>query len=521
MTAKAQAAYKEALSRIEVCRREGTEGRVLDLSHLGLTNLPPEIGQLFALTRLDLHSNQLKSLPPEIGRLKRLKLLILERNALDDLPESLTELRGLRELTLHGNETLGLPVEVLGPIYADSRSGTNPPANPQSILNYYFRIKGVGTSAPLNEFKLILVGRGGVGKTALVNRIIRDDFSATDITRGIHIEPWEVQVGADRVAAHVWDFGGQDIMHGTHQFFLTERSLYVLVLAARENKQNEDAEYWLKTISAFGGNSRVIVVLNKSDERPCEVNENALRKKYPAICEFIETDCKTGRGIKELRKSITTVADGLDGLRAAFPAAWTAIKKKLSGMKDNFLSFEEFRRECAALGESKENEQEILAGVLHVLGIALNYRDDERLRETSVLNPLWVTGGIYSLLNDNTLARRHGEMRLTDFKRILTPKDYPVSTHEFLKNLMGKFELCFPLEGKESCYLIPELLGEQEPDEVGPLDTNEALAFTYFYPKMLPHGLIPRLIVRLYQIIRGELRWRTGAVSNGSKLWLL
>lgn len=603
MNEQAQKAYQKALRRIQACRRKGKEGMVLDLGFLGLTQVPPEIGQLAALTELLLHGNQLTSLPPEIGQLsalrelilndnqltilppeigqlsalkvlllshnqltklppetaqlssltrlwlyynrfrtipleilrlsalreislsgnqlthlppqigemKKLQKLILEDNSLVGLPESLKGLTQLQTLTLHGNEALGLPLELLGPTYAESLD-KNPPAKPQAILDYYFRINVIGTATPLNEFKLIFVGRGGVGKTALVNRLVRDVFTSTDMTRGIHIEPWSVQVGADEVAAHVWDFGGQEIMHGTHQFFLTERSLYVLVLAARESKQNEDAEYWLKTISAFGGKSPVIVVQNKSDERPCEVNENALKKKYPTICAFIQTDCLSGRGIQDLKQAISTQADQLDGVRAAFPAAWKAIKKKLSGMKQNFLTFEEFRQECAALGEPKEDGQVALAGVMHVLGIALNYRDDERLRETSVLNPLWVTGGIYALLNDNELARRHGEMTLADFKRVLSPVDYPVATHEFLKNLMGKFELCFPLKGKELRYLIPELLGEQEPDEAGPLDTNEALAFTYFYPKMLPHGLIPRLIVRLYQIIRGKLRWRTGAV---------
>ena len=31
----------------------------------------------------------------------------------------------------------------------------------------------------------------------------------------------------------VWDFGGQEIYHATHQFFLTDQSLFVLVWSAR------------------------------------------------------------------------------------------------------------------------------------------------------------------------------------------------------------------------------------------------------------------------------------------------
>ena len=58
-----EAAYQEALQRIEDARQSGATE--LDLTHRGLTTLPPEIGQLTALQRLTVHGNQLTALPPE------------------------------------------------------------------------------------------------------------------------------------------------------------------------------------------------------------------------------------------------------------------------------------------------------------------------------------------------------------------------------------------------------------------------------------------------------------------------
>ena len=46
---KADDAYAEALKLIAACRAEGKAGTMLELSELGLTALPPEIGQLTAL----------------------------------------------------------------------------------------------------------------------------------------------------------------------------------------------------------------------------------------------------------------------------------------------------------------------------------------------------------------------------------------------------------------------------------------------------------------------------------------
>ena len=58
MTAEEQKAYDEALRHIEECRRKGGDGTELRLSGLGLSALPPEIGQLTALRSLNLHNSQ-------------------------------------------------------------------------------------------------------------------------------------------------------------------------------------------------------------------------------------------------------------------------------------------------------------------------------------------------------------------------------------------------------------------------------------------------------------------------------
>src|SRR5262249_12093289 len=147
---------------------------------------------------------------------------------------------------------------------------------------------------PLNEAKLILVGRGGVGKTSLIKRLVHDTFDEGEPeTPGVNIQPWELKMpDGDTVRLHVWDFGGQRILHGTHQFFLTERTLYLLVLSGREDSATQDAEYWLQLIRSFGENSRVIIALNKSTKHPFDLNRGLLLEKYPFIADFVKTDCQ-------------------------------------------------------------------------------------------------------------------------------------------------------------------------------------------------------------------------------------
>jgi internalin A len=230
----ADAAYKEAQKQIEKAKKDRA-------------------------TRLDLSGLGLKEVPPEIGQLSILRNLYLENNLLTSIPDALQSLTNLKTLLLHNNPELNLPESVLGEITADPDKA----AKPADILAYYFATRQA--ARPLLEAKLILVGRGGVGKSSLVDRLVNNTFDPKKTqTDGIAITEWQVKLSRKETARlNIWDFGGQEIMHSTHQFFLTERSLYLVVLNGREGLGNEDAEYWLRLVSSFGKGAPAIVVLNK------------------------------------------------------------------------------------------------------------------------------------------------------------------------------------------------------------------------------------------------------------------
>jgi internalin A len=370
----------------------------------------------------------------------------------------------------------------------------------------------VNETRQLNEGKLILIGRGEVGKTSIVKRLIDGSFNGDEVkTQGIQINKWFVRSDKQVFRLNVWDFGGQEIMHATHQFFLTERSLYLLVLNGREGGEDQDAEYWLKLIEGFGGESPVIVVQNKIGQHPFDLNYRGMKARYPQIRSFVKTDCKDETGLADLRKQIESTLADMPEMRMEIGADWLRIKERVEAMDEEFLSYEKFIELCADEGIADESDRDALCFVLHCLGIALNYRSDLRLRETSILKPEWVTEGIYKILNASTLAQRQGELRLDDLQQILPRGRYPLDKHLFIVELMRKFSLCFPFEGGEARYLVPELLGKEEPEEVAHFQPAHCLNFEYGYG-VLPEGLLPRFIVRTHQLSRTSARWRSGVV---------
>ena len=128
-----------------------------------------------------------------------------------------------------------------------------------------------------------------------------------------------------------------------------------------------------------------------------------------------------------------------------------------------------------------------------------------------MLNPHWVTNGIYKILNSEKLERQKGEIRLNELSGILDESEYPRSMHRFIFDLMKKFELCFSFPNDDTYYLIPELLDKQEPGEAAKFKPNECLNFQYHYT-VLPEGLLPRFIVRTHVLSEGQSRWRTGVI---------
>ena len=478
-----------------------------------LARLPDSLGQLSSLQRLDLDGNQLATLPDSLGQLSSLQSLSLFGNQLATLPNSLIKLTSLRLLLLHDNPALKLPQSVLG----ENTWTTERAAKPADILAYYFGT--LEAAKPLLEGKLILVGRGAVGKTSLVKHLVDNTFDLKEkMTEGIRITEWPLKFGRGETARmNVWDFGGQEIMHSTHQFFLTERSLYLVVLNGRDGLEDEDAHYWLKMVESFGEGSPVIVVLNKIKGAPFELNERDLKKSYPFIKAFVKTDCAGEHppGIAQLRELIRKETNALDGIRASFPESWFGIKDRLGKMAEkgeNYLRPETYTEICEKHGESDPEKQRQLSRFLHVLGIALNYAEDARLRHAHVLSPHWVTNGIYRILNAESVQKNHGDLRLEDVGKILSRKDYPADMQKYLCELMRRFELWFSFPDDAEHYLIPQLLPKQTPEAADDFDRSETLEFEYNYPVMMPEGLLPRFIVRTHSLSTGQPRWRSGVI---------
>ncbi len=555
MTKEEQKAYDEALRKIEECRREGPSWLFLnrvgltrlppETGHLSglrelylignrLSTLPPEIGQLAELRGLYLNDNQLSTLPPEIGCLGQLVGLYLEDNALGELPEALKGLAKLEVLKLHGNDALGLPAELLGP-RAGGHSAANDYADPQEILDYYFTHRQAAEeagTAPLMEAKVLVLGEASVGKSSLIAALAegkkRSELDGKG-TSGIVRKLWEAPVkggelatnpkepGAETLRLNCWDFGGQEIYHSAHTLFLTRRAIYLIVISKRENERQNNIDYWLRMAASFGGPEAVTyVVVNKSDEKVGHPpDEQALRLKYPHVRGFLYTSCDDLAGIAEARKVIVKEALGLAGVRLPVARTWLAVKKRVEKMPEHTLSMQDWEGLCGEEVSTPEARAELLH-LCDRLGTVRYFPttkpDAPELCETAILNPEWVTVGIYALLDDGALKTRGGLLNRTEMAAILKRRNYPVEHERIIEEVMRRFDLLYDSSehGAGHRMLIPLMLPEIMPEIQWPAEG--ALEFVYQY-EVMPAGLVPAFMARMHEhLTKASRPWRHGCV---------
>lgn len=487
----------------------------LDLSNNQLTDLPPEIGKLTKLRKLNLNDNRFKFVPSEIGNLVNLEELPLDNNHIKQLPAEVGKIKNLKIISLKNNQLRSLPLELvdLPNLQTLNLVGNNMQSPPIEIIqqginairNYITQIKEGGFDN-IYEAKLLIVGQGDVGKTFLKSRLIHDDMPDGKTTEGIDIEQWYITTeNIDGFRINVWDFGGQEIYHATHQFFLTKRSLYLFVWEARTDDDLIYFGYWLNIIKLLSDDSPVIIIMNKEDERTKAIDEKTIRDKFLNVIGFYKVSALKGTGCDVLRQRIADGIVKLPHIGDEVPKVWINVREKLEELGKNYISYEDYVKICNSFELDKERA-DYLSSYYHDLGVLLHFSDNPILRETVFLKPEWATSAVYKILDTREIADNYGEFKYDDLDSCWG--DYPRDKYPVLLELMKKFELCFELVELEK-YIVPELLSAERPELEWDYTNN--LRFEYHYDFM-PVGLITRFVARMHHRIKGNLYWRNGVI---------
>lgn len=537
----------ESLKKIEFLNIENNNIEIFDF----------DIRELKDLKELYLSGNKLMTISKKIGELNNLIIINLSNNKLNNLPKEILKLglkiRGTQRFPIRErvfiSESFMLTDSFLGEFNTrKGLSGIFINGNPieKELGDIIFRGKKnieiyleqlESGKEEQNEVKIVLIGDGGAGKTSLVKRLFGKEFNDNESpTHGIIIESKIINRNNKEIKAHFWDFGGQQIMHSAHQFFLSKDTLYVLVVGAREHDTKEVdimIRRYLNQISTFGGDSKVLVVITKTENNHSfDLNRKDLKEQYGQIIDFFKVSSKLDIGLDIFNKKLEESILDLPSIARPWKESWFKIKDTMENMKDNYITFQDFINKCNENGILDHDEQTTLMEYLNNLGIITRFTKFS-LKDTNILNPRWVTNAIYRILNSKKLEENFGLLNINDINLILHSKDeckdlvdrdkllceisYNHQEQQYIINLMKEFQLCYEYENPKDTILVPALLAKSEPDKLN-FNEQSSLKIRLRY-NYLPDSVIPNFIVRGKNLIINGQMWRSGFIIEDKEKW--
>ncbi|MCQ8127747.1 COR domain-containing protein [Methylomonas rivi] len=398
----------------------------------------------------------------------------------------------------------------------------------EAILNYFDEKQKQGIDH-LYEAKLLIVGEGGAGKTSLLRRLYQTDKplpEEAETTKGIAIHRHEFKLDNSRTfRLNVWDFGGQEIYHSTHQFFLTKRSLYVLLDDTRkDNKtvQDEGFKYWLEVVDQLSDHSPLLIFQNEKGGRGKKIDEAGIKGRFDNVKEIFNGNLEFPGTANKLKSALEYYAKNLPHIGEQLPARWVSIRADIETLAEYrpHISLQEY---FDLYGQQLPFDREkalFLSRYLHDLGVFLHFQEDRNLLKTIILQNTWATEAVFKMLDDEIVKTALGHFNQQDCLRVWQDSQY-ADMHAELLALMQKFELCYQLpDAGSETWLAPQLLPPSKPAALASWEQPGDLVLRYRY-EFMPKGLVSRLMVRQHRFVsRPDLGWVTGVLfeQDGSEL---
>ena len=389
----------------------------------------------------------------------------------------------------------------------------------------------------LKEYRVVFLGDSEAGKTLLMARLKNPRMNPAKFkegtTNGIKIFSEEKTLRGQRVRINYWDFGGQEILNSMHRMFLSDNSLYVIVLNTRNDNQDAQANFWIRYVMAYAPKSPILLVMNKIDQNKwADLNLPALVRRFPKL-RIDEPEVLRVSAIepnkKKFREEFTNklyqrITRCIESTRQFTPQE-AKIRDTLRAREDRVIDTDTFRVICEENGLNEENygdktfaTQDELMSRFNEAGIIVSFTKKKN-NNTEILIPLllepeWITKTIYRILNTEKKISENGVVLHENIKKLCMTSD--VKWHGSrdaydLLDIMRAFGLSYVSGADDVQEFIPMLCQQREPEEIDDLTHAEGtIAFQMAF-EYLPSGVLYHMMVKHFDKLDLPRTWRTGA----------
>ena len=374
-----------------------------------------------------------------------------------------------------------------------------------------------------NDVKIILLGNGHVGKTQLCRRLRDQPFDKSiKSTHGVKLWrealPLTVNGDTQTFMANWWDFGGQDIYHGTHALFLRSRAVFLVLwnpgleqhreyVEDGKPGRNQPLAYWLDYVrSLAGADSPVIVVQSQCDDYKDRVDVPPHHTKFDFLqsCTFsaksdlgretLESMLRDAVRFVRQRSGALTIGRGLAELRRRL-YAWRDADQRLAPdeRRHRMLTTSQFNAVCDEI-DGISTWQHAL-DYCHKTGVVF-YQGD-LFSGDIILDQDWALDAVYAVFDrKRALPPLRDEGRFTrEHLAALVWQQHSVEQQALFLELMQRCGVCFhcgkTVDG-EPIFVAPDLLPNRCPDNSRRWDadvptTRLELVYRFFHAAVIRH----------------------------------
>jgi len=352
-----------------------------------------------------------------------------------------------------------------------------------------------------------------------------------------------------------WDFAGQHDYYNTHHYFLSNRSIFLVLYRMDQGiKGLESLDFWLKSLSFHLNQNHsdengkpfysIIIVgtfLDSIDDHQNE-EKNLRQTKIMEIYNgngltsppfYFEVSCSTLKNIKELREVIFDISLSHSYMGENVPVGYLAIEKsiyELRKLKQGHPIIEiqdlisHVQSQYQSLFDIEFTKRALR--LLHEWGICIYFDQPIKLSNIVILDPQYLTKTILGdLFNANESIRRMRLNGIIEYSQLNRVWKGPTNLIDNYLTLLEKFEVCFILENQqnenEKKLIIPNLLSEDKMKTIedklrkkwpttiprGEIEIERIFSFN-----QVPSEMVSRLLVRFHDRVVDNIIWRRGVL---------
>lgn len=147
---------------------------------------------------------------------------------------------------------------------------------------------------PLAEFKLVLVGDGGVGKTTFVKRHLTGEFEKKYIaTQGVEVNTITFFTNHGAIKFHMWDTAGQEKLGGLREGYYVGAHCAIIMFDVTSRITYKNVPKWYKDLTRICESVPIVLVGNKVDVKDRKVKARQITFHRKRNLQYYDISAKS------------------------------------------------------------------------------------------------------------------------------------------------------------------------------------------------------------------------------------